>query len=124
MASTARTSLARRLRLALAGAAVLTALTTATARAAPPAPMGSQAPATTRPGARPSPDQDPGTSRPPRGFLLDRSRFTTFDAPNATFTAPFGLNDRGQIVGIAGNPEDQASPPPARPTARTALGRL
>jgi hypothetical protein len=39
MASTPRTSL-RHLRLAVAGAAVLTALTMATAGASPPAPMG------------------------------------------------------------------------------------
>jgi hypothetical protein len=39
MASTLRTSL-HRLRLAVAGAAVLTALTMATAGASPPAPMG------------------------------------------------------------------------------------
>jgi probable HAF family extracellular repeat protein len=34
------------------------------------------------------------------GFLLDRGRYTTFDAPEAGFaTLPYGINDRGQIVG-------------------------
>ena len=76
MASPAPTNRGRRLRLAAAGAAVLTALTVATAAASPPtprgssAPMGGQAPATIRPGT--SPDQDPGANTPPDGFLLER----------------------------------------------------
>jgi Spy/CpxP family protein refolding chaperone len=44
MASTARTSLGRRLRLAVAGAAVVTALTVATAAAVALTPMGVSAP--------------------------------------------------------------------------------
>jgi hypothetical protein len=44
MASTARSSLGRRLRLAVAGAAVATILTVATAGASAAAPMGVQAP--------------------------------------------------------------------------------
>jgi hypothetical protein len=33
-------------------------------------------------------------------FLLDRGRYTAFDAPEAVFaTLPYGINDRGQIVG-------------------------
>jgi probable HAF family extracellular repeat protein len=40
----------------------------------------------------------PSSSFP--GFLLDRGRYTTFDAPEAVFaTLPYGINDRGQIVG-------------------------
>jgi hypothetical protein len=39
-------------------------------------------------------------SSPFPGFLLDRGRYTTFDAPEAVFaTLPYGINDRGQIVG-------------------------
>jgi hypothetical protein len=34
------------------------------------------------------------------GFLLDRGRFTTIDVPDAVLeTAPFGINNRGQVVG-------------------------
>ena len=34
------------------------------------------------------------------GFLLNRGRFTTINHPQATLeTAPYGINDRGQIVG-------------------------
>jgi len=37
---------------------------------------------------------------PVPGFLLDRGRYTSFDAPEAVFaTLPYGINDRGQIVG-------------------------
>ena len=35
------------------------------------------------------------------GFLLDRGEFTTIDHPKATLeTAPYGINNRGQIAGI------------------------
>jgi hypothetical protein len=43
MASTARPNLGRRLRLAIAGAVVATALTAASAAASPPTPTGVQA---------------------------------------------------------------------------------
>ena len=34
------------------------------------------------------------------GFLLDRGKFTTIDHPDAVLeTAPYGINNRGQIVG-------------------------
>ena len=99
----------------VAGAAVLTALTVATAGASPPtpmgdaAPMGIQAPAMTRPGA--SPSQDPTPSReasantPAPGFLLDNGRYTSVAIPpRLAATAPWGItptgiNDRRQIVG-------------------------
>jgi probable HAF family extracellular repeat protein len=115
MAPTARPNLGRRLCLAVAGAAVLTALTVATAGASPPtpmgdaAPMGIQAPAMTRPGA--SPSQDPTPSReasantPAPGFLLDNGRYTSVAIPpRLAATAPWGItptgiNDRRQIVG-------------------------
>jgi hypothetical protein len=32
---------------------------------------------------------------------LEDGAFTTFDVPDAALTVPFGLNDRGQIVGAA-----------------------
>jgi hypothetical protein len=115
MAPTARPNLGRRLCLAVAGAAVLTALTVATAGASPPTPMGDavpmgiQAPAMTRPGA--SPSQDPTPSReasantPAPGFLLDNGRYTSVAIPpRLAATAPWGItptgiNDRRQIVG-------------------------
>jgi hypothetical protein len=35
------------------------------------------------------------------GFLLNRGEFTTIDHPDAVLeTAPYGINDRGQIVGL------------------------
>ncbi len=36
--------------------------------------------------------------------------------------APIDIDDRGQIVGVAGNPDDQANPAPTdtAPTGRTA----
>jgi uncharacterized membrane protein len=87
MVSTARTNLRRGLRLALAGAVVLTALTMATATAAP-TPMGEHA------------DAIPRSLTP--GFLLDRGRYTTLEVPGATVeTAALGINNRGQIVGGA-----------------------
>jgi probable HAF family extracellular repeat protein len=107
MAPTPRTH--RRLRLAVAGAVVLTALTVATAGAAPPtplgapAPLGGQAPATTRPGASPSPD--PGASSPAPGFLLEEGRYTPVAIPRRLAAtapwgiAPTGINDRRQVVG-------------------------
>ena len=84
MAPTPRTH--RRLRLVVAGAAVLTALTTATAAASPPTPMGVQA------------DAGPRSLTP--GFLVDHGRYTTLEVPGATVeTGPGGINNRGQIVG-------------------------
>jgi hypothetical protein len=35
------------------------------------------------------------------GFLLDRGEFTTIDHPDAVLeTASYGINNRGQIVGL------------------------
>jgi hypothetical protein len=76
-----------RLRLAVAGAAVVTSLTAATAAAAPPTPMREQA------------DTGPRSLTP--GFLLDRGRYTTLEVPGATVeTGAGGINNRGQIVGF------------------------
>jgi hypothetical protein len=113
MASPAPTNLGRRLRIAAAGAAVVTALTVATASASPPtpmgdaAPMGAQAPAMSRPGA--SPSQDSSARSPAPGFLLDRGRYTPVAIPpRLAATAPqgivpVGINERGQVVGFSGN---------------------
>jgi hypothetical protein len=50
----------------------------------------------------------PSTTRPRTpipGFLLDRGRYTKFDAPTAvTETGPNSINNRGQIVGGTGDP--------------------
>jgi probable HAF family extracellular repeat protein len=77
----------RGLRLAVAGGVLLTALTAATAAAAPST-MGNQA------------DTRPRSLTP--GFLLDRGRYLTLEVPGATVeTAAVGINNRGQIVGGA-----------------------
>jgi len=110
MASTPRTSL-RRLRLAVAGGVALVALTVATAGASAATPAGTSGPALARPGtgglaggpgsglrARSGPATGPRTPIP--GYLLQRGRYLKFDAPDAVQqTAPFGINNRGVIVG-------------------------
>jgi hypothetical protein len=74
-----------RLRLAVAGVVVITALTTATARAAPTT-MGVQADATPR--------------SPTPGFVLERGRYTTIEAPDPNvWLFPFDINNRGQLTG-------------------------
>ena len=101
MAPSSRTTLRRRLGVLVAGAAVATVLTTATAAAAPPGPMAAPAAGPTPPAADPS----PATATPPPGFLLDRGQFTPVTLPpGQEDLAPFGigpidLNDRRQIVG-------------------------
>jgi probable HAF family extracellular repeat protein len=35
-----------------------------------------------------------------QGYLLDDGRFRRIEVPGATGTLPFGINNRGQIVGI------------------------
>jgi hypothetical protein len=101
MASTARPN--RRLRLAVAGAAVVTVLTTATAAASPPtpmrgaAPMGVQAPGTARSGATPNVPSAPRSRLPV--FVLDKGRFTAFDAPGQEAAEFQRINNRGEIVG-------------------------
>jgi hypothetical protein len=79
MAPAERPHVRRRLRLAITGAVVLTALTVATAGASAP---------NTRP------------RTPVPGFLLDRGRATGFDAAGARMqTGPLGIDDRRRIVG-------------------------
>jgi probable HAF family extracellular repeat protein/YD repeat-containing protein len=94
------------LRLVVAGAVVLTALTTATATAAPATPMGVSAPERARlgtaAGVTPSSRADASTRprTPIPGFVLERGRYTTFDAPDAVQqTNPFGINNRRVMVG-------------------------
>jgi YD repeat-containing protein len=106
MALITRPQPGRGLRLAVAGAVLPTALTTATATAAPPIPTGVSAPARPRPGTAASATNSSRTdaSTRPRtpipGFLLERGRYTKFDAPDAVVqTVPFGINNRGVIVG-------------------------
>jgi hypothetical protein len=96
----------RRLRLAVAGAAVLTALTVTSAGATPPTPMRVAAPrgvgasGLTRLGTmtRIISASTPSNTRPRTplpGFLLDRGRTIKFDAPKAsTETGPSSINDR------------------------------
>jgi hypothetical protein len=110
MAPTPRTH--RRLRLAVAGAAVLTALTAGAAAASAPTPMGGMDARLSRLDAGPtiSPATDPSTR--PRsltpGFLLDRGRYTPVAIPpRLAATAPqgivpVGINERGQIIGLTG----------------------
>jgi probable HAF family extracellular repeat protein len=38
---------------------------------------------------------------PAQGFLLDKGVYTTIEAPGASTTIPFGINNRGQIVGVS-----------------------
>jgi hypothetical protein len=38
--------------------------------------------------------------------VLSKGVFTRFDAPGVPAIFPFGLNDRGQIVGVSGDPAD------------------
>ena len=58
------------------------------------------APAAPASGAAPADVAGSAARTPNPAFLLERGRFTTFDAPGATTgTTAFGINDRGQIVG-------------------------
>jgi probable HAF family extracellular repeat protein/YD repeat-containing protein len=106
MTFSTRTRPGRGLRLAVAGGVLLTALATATATAAPATPMGVSAlerprlgtAASATPSSRTGPATTPRTPIP--GFLLERGRYTKFDAPDAVQqTNPLGINNRGVIVG-------------------------
>jgi uncharacterized membrane protein len=120
MAFSIRTRPGRGLRLVVAGAVLLTALTAA----APATPMEVSAPQRARLGAAagvvvvtslttataaaaPTTTGEQADARPRSltpGFLLQRGRYTTIEVPGATVeTAPTGINNRGQIVGTARN---------------------
>jgi len=145
MASTVRTNRRRRLRLAVAGAVVLTTLTAATAGAALPPTDGEAATA-----APPQRAANPatgsaiglsgtagnsgtragGTDAKPRsltpGFLLERGRYTTIEVPGATVeTGAGGINNRGVIVGGArgGGRPDRSFRRDARPIHHIPLPR-
>jgi uncharacterized membrane protein len=108
MASTSRTTVGRRLGVLIAGAAVLTALSVATAGAAPSAPMGVRAAGLARLGAGPMGSNDPelGPRRnarqpadPSGAFIYRKGRYTPLDAVDGLTTAHTGINNRGQLVG-------------------------
>jgi uncharacterized membrane protein len=44
-----------------------------------------------------------GETKPVHGFLWENGRFKKFDIPGATTTAPYEINNRGQIVGNYGD---------------------
>jgi hypothetical protein len=95
MASPARTR--RRLRLAVVGAAVVTALTVATAAAAPTT-VGGQAAGPARPDTS---RQAPPTADPNGAFLFRNGRFRPLGGiPGATATSHVNVNNRGQVVGF------------------------
>ena len=95
MTSTASTTVGRRLGVLIAGSLVVTALTAGTAAASVPTPMGIASPSIAL--------RDGSSSRPRTpvpGFLLERGRYTRFDAPGAVQqTNALGINNRGVIVG-------------------------
>jgi probable HAF family extracellular repeat protein len=115
MASISRTTLRRRLGILIAGAVVVTSLTTATAAAvAPPPPT--PAPQATRPdpnaastapigafGSVLSPTAPTGPRSQFPMFVLDRGRFTRFDPPGPVEGShqdnAARINNRGQIGG-------------------------
>jgi probable HAF family extracellular repeat protein len=116
MVSAAYPHVRHRHRLAAVGAVALTTLTVGTVGASPQALGASgggtvavalqdrraQAPGLTGLGAGISPRSNAHTSprSPLPGFLLDRGRYTGFEAPDPNVQlAPVGINDRGQIVG-------------------------
>ncbi len=90
--------------LAIAAAVVVAALTTAPVAAAMP-PMQAPAPRPAHPSttaiptsASPRTDTRPRTPLP--GFVLDKGRFTAFDAPGAVMqTGPAAINNLGRIAG-------------------------
>jgi probable HAF family extracellular repeat protein len=122
----APTNLGRRLRLVVAGAAVVTVLTAAMAAASPPTPigdaasMGVETPGMARLGASVPAGTDPRTPQP--GFLLQRGRYTRFDAPGARGgTSPNSINNRGVIVGYFA---EGVGDPFGRGFRRDARGRI
>ena len=81
--------LARGIGAAIAAAVVLTALSVATAAASPTRRSRTR---------RGTGAEAPRTPAP--GFVLDKGRFTAFEAPEARLeTLPYDINDRGHIVG-------------------------
>jgi hypothetical protein len=90
MTSTSHRTVRGRPRLAVAGAVMLTALTTGTAAA-----TGS----TARSDASPKAPAGPRSDSPVFVLNLDKGRFTAFDVPGPTPQDITRINNRGQIVG-------------------------
>jgi probable HAF family extracellular repeat protein len=109
MTSTAPVNLQRRLRLAFAGAVVVTALMVTSAGTSVPTSMGGADARLSRldasPSQDPTPSRDASSTTPAPGFMLDNDRYTSVAiplrlAPTAPWgIAPTGINDRRQIVG-------------------------
>ncbi|HEV8563244.1 MAG TPA: hypothetical protein VGR06_43565 [Actinophytocola sp.] len=103
MDSAARSHARRRRLLAIAGAVVLAALTTPAVAAMPllqaTAPRPAQ-PSTTAIPTSTSPSADTRPRTPFPAFVLDKGRFTAFDAPGAVMqTGAAAINDLGKIAG-------------------------
>jgi hypothetical protein len=101
-----RANLRRRLRLALAGAAVVPPVeaqapqTPLLGLGASPSPATATGSSSTRTGLGRTASGDIRPRTPIPGFLFDRGRFGRFDAPNAGIeTAPNSIDNRGRIVG-------------------------
>jgi probable HAF family extracellular repeat protein len=97
--TTAATARGSRVRLALVAAIALATLVVGMtgAAATTPTAAGAAEPTLLRAGA-PAADTSPRTPLP--GYLLQRGRYTRFDAPGAGLvTGPSGINNRGQVVG-------------------------
>jgi probable HAF family extracellular repeat protein len=88
-----------RVRLALVTAVALATLAVGMTGAAASTPTAADAAGLTTLGASaPAADTSPRTPLP--GYLLQRGRYTRFDAPGAGLvTGPNGINNRGQVVG-------------------------
>jgi hypothetical protein len=69
----------------------------------------------------PAPPPRQAPADPTGAFLLRDGRFVPLGRPGAAMAAHLNLNNRGQIVGVAVNPEDPASPPP---TDTAPMGRM
>ena len=90
MTTTSHRTVRGRLRLAVAGAVMLTALTTGTAAATS---------STARAGASPKAPVGPRSDTPVFVLDLTKGRFTGFDVPGPTAQDVTRINNRGQIVG-------------------------
>lgn len=65
---------------------------------------------------------DPADLTTISGFLRDaRGRLSAINRPGAISTAPFGINNRGQIVGLAQAP---GAAPGRQPEGHPPMGRM
>ena len=122
MTSTARTTVGGRLGVLIAGSLVFTALTAGTAAASVPTPMGIAAPEPTRLGTAVSPgtslrgDSSSHPRTPVPTYLLERGRYTRFDAPGAVQQTRPPTESSTASAGNAG--ASPPSTPPAPPGPR------